>query len=345
MNAELLAHLAKAEQPVAKKKKKRTGARKLKKRSKHDEIEETNIYDMIDEKRDHIKKREIERLAKRASKKKKRLSLRRDTSNLRTINVGDAPSRKKGGRGGTGGGRRFGSKGGFGGAGSGGSGPARGKVIGVTLAKLMLDDDDPELSKVLPSVEELRSSDPTPLSDLPITLPLKPVALQGKVVKATIENDMDIDIDEAHDVYLDTEGKAAKTVSSTTAKTPAESILKLNEDALMFFQLPPILPLQNTAVQKARATGKITDIWNKKNPNSIHRLDAGRIGKLRVYKSGKVRIHLRESNLALDVSCGMPSNIHEDVMAVEFVNNAGGVTGNLINLGPIEDRFKATTCI
>ena len=87
------------------------------------------------------------------------------------------------------------------------------------------------------------------------------------------------------------------------------------------------------------------DIWNKKNPNSIHRLDAGKIGKLKLYKSGKAKIHLRESNLALDVSSGMPSNIHEDVMAIEFVNNAGGVTGNLINLGPIEDRFKATTCI
>merc|ERR550534_2949651 len=124
-----------------------------------------------------------------------------------------------------GGGRRFGggARGGFGGGrgASGSTGGGRGKVIGVTLAKLMLDDDDPELSKPLPSVEELRSSDPTPLSDLPVTLPLKPVSLQGQVIKATTENDMDIDNEEAHDVCLVTEGKAAKTASSTTPKTPA----------------------------------------------------------------------------------------------------------------------------
>jgi len=341
MNAELLANLAREEQPVVKKKKKRTGTRRLKKRLKHDEIEETNIYDIIDEKRDLLKKREIERVARKETKKKKKQSLRRDKSNLRTINVGAAPSRKKkaGGRTG-GGGRRYSS-----GSNKSGLGPSRGKVVGLTLAKLIIDDDDPELSKALPSVEELRSSDPTPLSDLPVTLPLKPVSFKGKVIKPTIENDMDIDIDEAHDVYLDTERNVAKNVAFTTPSTPAEAILKLNQNALVFFQLPPILPLQNTNVQKARATGKNMDIWNKKNPNSIHRLDAGKIGKLKVYKSGKVKIHLRESSLALDISSGMPSNIHEDVMAIEFVNNAGGVTGNLINLGPIEDRFKATTCI
>merc|ERR550534_2373174 len=247
-----------------------------------------------------------------------------------------------------GGGRRFGggARGGFGGGGAaaGGAGGGGRKVLGVTLAKIMLDDDDPELSKDLPSVEELRRSDPTPLSDLPVTLPLKPVSLQGKVINAS-SVDMDIDIDEAHDVYVGTEGEVAKKASLTTPSTTAESILKLTKDGLMFFQLPPILPLQNTGVQKARATGKTSDVWNKKNPNSIHRLDSGKIGKLRVYKSGKVKLHLRESNLALDVSSGMSSNIHEDVMAIEFVNNAGGVTGNLINLGPIEDRFKATTCI
>jgi len=339
MNAELLANLARFEQPVAKKKKRKTGSRKLKKRAKHEEMEETNIYEIIDEKRDHHKKREIERLAIRETRWKKKQSLRRDKSNLRTINVGDAPTRKKKGSGRMGGGGR--RSGGGGGGGDGGGGR---KVLGVTLAKLMLDDDDPELSKALPSVEELRSSDPTPLSDLPVTLPLKPVSLQGKVINSS-SGDMDIDIDEAHDVYLDKEGEVTKKTSLTTPSKTAESILKLTRDGLMFFQLPPILPLQNTGVQKARATGKTTDIWNKKNPNSIHRLDSGKIGKLRIYKSGKVKIHLRESNLALDVSPGMPSNIHEDVMAIEFVNNAGGVTGNLINLGPIEDRFKATTCI
>jgi len=337
MNAELLANLARNEQPVVKKKKKRTGTRRLKKRVKHDEIE-TNIYDIIDEKRDLLKKREIERVVMKETKKKKIQRLRRDKSNLRTINVGDAPGRKKKTTGRTGGGGRRSSVGS-------GLGPSRGKVVGLTLAKLMLDDDDPELSKALPSVEELRSSDPTPLSDLPVTLPLKPVLFKGKVVKPSNENDMDVDIDEAHDVLLDTERTVAKNAASTTPSTPAEAILKLNQNALVFFQLPPILPLQNTNVQKARATGKIMDIWNKKNPNSIHRLDAGKIGKLKVYKSGKVKIHLRESSLALDISSGMPSNIHEDVMAIEFVNNAGGVTGNLINLGPIEDRFKATTCI
>merc|ERR1712176_686583 len=96
------------------------------------------------------------------------------------------------------------------------------------------DDEDPRLDGDLPSVTEVRAKT-MQLSTLPVILPLRPLG-------------------DPRPGELDSELPPVNTDSVGHLFTGEEP----NPPRLMIVQLPPILPLQNEEVQKARKTLKGT---------------------------------------------------------------------------------------
>lgn len=85
------------------------------------------------------------------------------------------------------------------------------------------------------------------------------------------------------------------------------------EDQLFFIQMPSALPLGEAPVRPSSATEQTQVLGFKGNLPS---LPAGNIGKLLIYKSGKVKLKVGE--VLFDVSTGMPCNFLQEVVAIDM---------------------------
>jgi len=217
-----------------------------------------------------------------------------------------------------------------------GSGVQRGigirgaKPTKVTKAELEINaPDDPSLHN-LPEIDKLKLN--VGSNEGPITLPLLPLA-KPPLSRVKLEHARRLKSPEQSNP------KPAKTVADLFEHPP-----KGNEvSPLMLFQLPPIMPLQNTEVKKGREIlSKMPEDNDLKKssfqngPNSISMLDPGLIGRLVVYKSGKVRLKFKDNGFSLDVNKAIPTAIHEDLMSIRCWNEDDmSLVGELTNLGTL----------
>ncbi|KAG0182101.1 DNA-directed RNA polymerase III subunit RPC4 [Apophysomyces sp. BC1021] len=139
---------------------------------------------------------------------------------------------------------------------------------------------------------------------------------------------------------------------------PAQNIFALNEksklvsvadDELLFFQLPSILPrfeapsttdegMEDVKIEEGKeaqlpTAAKKATLEEAMASLALEDLPEGRIGKLVVYKSGKIKLKL--GDVLLDVSQGMRSTFLENVMVVDIESE----TKKTIELGHVVQKF------
>lgn len=84
------------------------------------------------------------------------------------------------------------------------------------------------------------------------------------------------------------------------------------EDQLFFIQLPTAIPLGEVPARPSFAQENTEILGFKGN---LTTLNSGKIGKIVVYKSGKVK--MRVGDQLFDVSTGMPCNFLQEVVAID----------------------------
>ena len=95
----------------------------------------------------------------------------------------------------------------------------------------------------------------------------------------------------------------------------------------ILFQLPSDLPLSGLRSREADST----------DDGGVKRhLSDGRIGKLQIYKSGKVCLKMGE--VVLDVTCGTPWLFHQQLVAI----NVREDDGHCVFLGDVKKRALCT---
>jgi DNA-directed RNA polymerase III subunit RPC4 len=131
----------------------------------------------------------------------------------------------------------------------------------------------------------------------------------------------------------DPEGATAAQLGLTDLSTAA--------DTLYLFQLPSLLPLgtnpsadprkARSAAAAAAAAGSSSGQQQQPlQAANARELPSGQIGKLLVFKSGRVKLQM--GPCLLDVSAGMPCVTRQDIAAINKT------TGHLIQLGPVTQR-------
>eukprot|EP00897_Mesotaenium_endlicherianum_P006644 jgi/Mesen1/6007/ME000306S05283 len=175
--------------------------------------------------------------------------------------------------------RRYENKGGGGGGGSGGSSSAGGKLNaeGIPEGPMDFRDSKGKVKKLQAPFDYAKN--------YPMSLPLR-----EPYAAAEAEEDEDEEMEEG--------GKKAAAYDED-AVTPAAELQLLEEDIeerLLFLQLPPALPLSEYA------TGR------------LGQLPGGRMGTLRVYESGAVKLQL--GSVLLDVNPGAKCIFHQELAAI-----------------------------
>eukprot|EP00877_Chromochloris_zofingiensis_P012693 jgi/Chrzof1/7678/Cz02g32190.t1 len=115
-----------------------------------------------------------------------------------------------------------------------------------------------------------------------------------------------------------------------------------SEEQLYLFQLPCVLPVAAPRVKddpggRHGAAGRLGSL--QQQPQQQHSVQAGaafkdlpsgKLGKLKVFESGKVKLQI--GGVLLDVSSGMPCLVRQDVAAINHE------AGHCVLLGAIEQR-------
>lgn len=115
------------------------------------------------------------------------------------------------------------------------------------------------------------------------------------------------------------------------------------EGPLMLLQLPTVLPVPGAKAQDdaeadgRREAGQAEEAGGgQRHALKVREVPAGRIGKLLVYRSGKVKMSV--GDVMMDVTCGTPWPCRQEVVAV----NVDEVDGHCVFLGDVTRRAVCT---
>jgi len=123
----------------------------------------------------------------------------------------------------------------------------------------------------------------------------------------------------------------------------AENLFKSNgvfqgDNELVFVQLPSLLPSTPKSAPAATTTTTATDgsaplkrTWDDEFLGNLKELPGGKLGKLQIFKSGRVKMIL--GDVTYDVSEGMPCGFLQDLVAID----SGGKS--LTSLGEVNKRM------
>jgi hypothetical protein len=113
------------------------------------------------------------------------------------------------------------------------------------------------------------------------------------------------------------------------------------EDQIFFIQLPSAIPLGTPPVRPTPAAEQAEVLGFK---GTLSSLPSGNIGKLQIYKSGKVK--LRIGDVLFDVSTGMPCNFLQEVAALNTEKKKyyqlGDVSRRMVCYPDVSDLFVET---
>eukprot|EP00873_Tetraselmis_striata_P013907 jgi/Tetstr1/434171/TSEL_023282.t1 len=151
----------------------------------------------------------------------------------------------------------------------------------------------------------------------PTVLPLEPPGMESL--------DMDDEIAAPPDLATAemVEGNAAEEMGLLSSH---------DDDQLLLFQMPDVLPIRNPKAGQRSAHRELLaqNIPPELPCMSLSKLPAGKIGKLLVFESGKVKMQIGE--VLLDVQPGVPCGFRQDVGAMN------AEAGHAVFLGDVAQR-------
>jgi DNA-directed RNA polymerase III subunit RPC4 len=110
------------------------------------------------------------------------------------------------------------------------------------------------------------------------------------------------------------------------------------ENELLFFQFPSIMPYLNEAVEKRNEKPKEGDAGHMKYDNgfanTLQHIKEGKIGKMYVLKSGKVKLQIGDN--MFEVAQGMPCSFLQELHYLNLNSK------EIFNLGEIDKRIVVT---
>ncbi|KAH8411156.1 hypothetical protein KR222_008817 [Zaprionus bogoriensis] len=123
------------------------------------------------------------------------------------------------------------------------------------------------------------------------------------------------------------------------------------QSQLFVLQLPNVLPCvmddsnevpeeksQLQSDQVNDSNGKTNATLSTSKSSVLHQLEEGQIGKILRYRSGRIKLLLGDTRFDLDM--GLESGFLQELMSIE--SNREQRSGDMINLGPIQAKLKAT---
>ncbi|EDV51889.1 DNA-directed RNA polymerase III subunit RPC4 [Drosophila erecta] len=129
------------------------------------------------------------------------------------------------------------------------------------------------------------------------------------------------------------------------------NFLDSSESQIFLMQLPDVLPCvgddseepippkgDHQATGEAEPASPAAKCSNGPKGSILRQLEEGQIGKILRYKSGRVKLQLGDTRFDLDM--GLDPGFLQELMSVTA--NREQRSGNMINLGPIQAKLKAT---
>lgn len=104
------------------------------------------------------------------------------------------------------------------------------------------------------------------------------------------------------------------TLPFLNPKANVEDKLSLKSGELFFVQLPSALPIRIRNDNKNTEENTEEDKKVSDNENTLRTLPSGKIGKLQIYKSGKMKLII--GDVSFHVATGMPCNFLQEVVAI-----------------------------
>ncbi|ALC45003.1 CG5147 [Drosophila busckii] len=245
--------------------------------------------------------------------------------------------------------------------GGGGSSYARaGEELAVSRKRTGKDDKVQELRVQELLGGEIEESEEEPVSDIEMEqdktdMDLKPVLLsEGLWSSKTLIKD-----EPADDVAMAQRLQAMHvSVQNCPEEPPAQygryprniaAFLEAQAAQLFIMQLPDVLPCVSDAdeepTERAAAANGAAEQPSSPAPPAVSskhsvlkQLEEGQIGKILRYRSGRVKLLLGDTHFDLDM--GLESGFLQELMSIS--SNREQRSGNMINLGPIQAKLKAT---
>ncbi|XP_017058980.1 DNA-directed RNA polymerase III subunit RPC4 [Drosophila ficusphila] len=129
------------------------------------------------------------------------------------------------------------------------------------------------------------------------------------------------------------------------------NFLDSSQSQIFLMQLPDVLPCVSDEPEDAEPSKADPLATSESEPSSpaiksssvakgsvLRQLEEGQIGKILRYKSGRVKLQLGDTRFDLDM--GLDPGFLQELMSVTA--NREQRSGNMINLGPIQAKLKAT---
>ncbi len=111
------------------------------------------------------------------------------------------------------------------------------------------------------------------------------------------------------------------STSNLSSSAPASSSANVYETALLHDE-PMIIDDSSRSGVTTTELARQYKVFNTHDGNSIKNIEAGRVGELVVYKSGKVKMKI--GNIMYDVSAGVHTPFRQDLVAITQNTNAKG---------------------
>lgn len=167
-----------------------------------------------------------------------------------------------------------------------------------------------------------------------------------EVKEVVVEEEAEEEAVELPKVFMDSDSPA----QNIFALDERERLVCVAEEELLYFQLPTVVPVfekqkddevmeevktENTEGESdLPASAKKSTLEDAMANMDLQDMPNGQIGKLIIYKSGKMK--MKFGNILLDVNQGMQSNFLENVMVVDHESEE---TKKAIELGHIVQKF------
>ncbi|KAI8087897.1 RNA polymerase III RPC4-domain-containing protein [Gilbertella persicaria] len=194
--------------------------------------------------------------------------------------------------------------------------------------------------------------------------PARTIDTELDKVKSEHNDDMDLDSAESKPTRIEEEEEEEEPVPLPkvymSSDSPAQNIFALDEkqrlvcvaeEELLFFQLPIVVPKFEKnkeedvdMIEEKKEEGAATDglppaakkssLEEAMSGMSLEDMPSGQIGKLVIYKSGKMK--MKFGNILLDVNQGLQSTFLENVMVVDHESEE---TKKAIELGHVVQKF------
>ena len=215
-------------------------------------------------------------------------------------------------------------------------------------------EDDLDTDKILEIAQEEGKIelDGDDGSLVPITLPLASKLMQ-KIKHEDVKTESELSQDEEeHPKVKDIKKPIHKKQDSALPIIEIADLLKPGapDGQLFFLQLPDTLPIQPLSHEddikpdpgvpsneqaKTMKTSEVDDIEGHLKKFTFQNVSEGYIGKLQIYKSGKVTMRL--GNVVLDVSVGTPCGFLQDLVSVHTEKDPP----EMVCLGHVNHRLIA----